>query len=361
MIQFLRFVPKEDLDTYIPVMEGSQVVKFFIKRTLILVLFIYSTLFLPVALPFVQTPFIPMYFVGGMATMFYLFRYINYFVKFFKYRGGSIRIFKDGIDITDSSKQFRIPASDITYIERNVLGNLIIREKYNKTSFPLTFIDEKQREEIINLFQDMAPKRTNFFKRVWEFIDAIAVALILAVHIIQYVIQAYYIPTGSMEDTLRKGDHLFVEKVTYGPMIPQMAFMDAPIHLDWLGIRDIKRKDIVIFRPPNEVDKDYIKRVVALPGERVEIKDGHVYINGEKLVEPYVKGSTFVMNTHGKGILGVVPEGKVVVFGDNRENSSDGCVFGYLDISKIKGRAFILYWNTEQVFQFDFSRIGLIR
>ena len=72
----------------------------------------------------------------------------------------------------------------------------------------------------------MAPRRTEIYRKIWDFVDAIVVALVLAVHIIQYIIQAYYIPTGSMEDTLKVGDHLFVEKITYGPVIPQMIGMN---------------------------------------------------------------------------------------------------------------------------------------
>jgi signal peptidase I len=209
------------------------------------------------------------------------------------------------------------------------------------------------------MFGDLSPKRTLVNKKIWEFLDAIGVALFLAIHIIQFVVQAFFIPTGSMEDTLLVGDHLFVEKITYGPIIPQMVGMKKPIHLSFLSIRDVKRGDIVIFRPPHENDKDYIKRCIAIPGDDITIKDGFVYINGVRLNEPYVKGQTFDDFETSK-IQGIVPKGQVVVLGDNRENSMDGRYFGLLDIEKIRGRAFILYWNTSQIRKFDFSRLGLI-
>jgi len=190
---------------------------------------------------------------------------------------------------------------------------------------------------------------------------------VLAVHIIQYVVQAYFIPTPSMVETLVVGDHLFVEKITYGPIIPRMIGMKAPIHLDFLAIRELQRGDIVIFTPPieSEKHKDYIKRCIALPGDDFRIKDGFVYINGKRQDEPYTLGkptdySSFHI-TKQNSIEGVVPDGKVIVLGDNRTNSSDSRYFGYLDISSIKGKALVLYWNTKDFLRRDFSRLGLIR
>lgn len=363
MLQFLRFDAEKISESEFSIITGKEALKFFAKKTLTLIIFAYSTIFLPVALPFVKTPFIPMYFIGGMATAFYFIRFINYIVKYFQYKGGKIRVVKDAIELTDASKTLRVPADSITYLEANILGNFLVREKYAIHSFPLMLLPENDREALRDIFHDMAPKRTALYRKIWEFIDAIAVALVLAVHIIQFIIQAYYIPTGSMMDTLLVGDHLFVEKITYGPIIPRMFFMDGPIHLDVMSIRDIQRGDIVIFRPPHEIDKDYIKRCIAVPGDRFEIKNNAVYINGQRMDEPYTKGPTrytFGINKS-RNIEGIVPQGKIIVLGDNRENSQDGRFFGYLDISRVKGRAFVLYWNWDQIRKFDFSRFGLIR
>ncbi|MBN2158095.1 MAG: signal peptidase I [Spirochaetes bacterium] len=364
MIQFLRFDGSSIEDTTFNIITGREVTLFFVKRVLCLFLFIYSTLFLAAAIPFVKTPFIPIYFLGSFATMIFIIRFVNHTVQFARYRNGSISVKKEGIELKKSAATIKIAAADIGYLERNLLGNLLVRQKYAKPSFPLALLGEEDRDRLISLFTDMAPRRTAIYRKLWDFIDAIVVALVLAVHIIQYIIQAYYIPTGSMEDTLRVGDHLFVEKITYGPVIPQMIGMKKPVHLSCLGIRKIERGDIVIFRPPHDEDKDYIKRCIAVPGDRFDIREGKVYINDKAIEEPYVKGLTRSFNfglARQNEIQGVVPEGKVVVLGDNRENSQDSRFFGYLEVERIKGKAFILYWNTAQIFKLDFSRFGLIR
>jgi len=367
MIQFLRFDKSKEFDVEFEILKGKEILKFFLKRTLILFLFAYSTLFLAVAIPFVKTPCLYIYFAGSMATVFYLVRFINHILKYLNYKNASIRMTNNFIEIKNSGKITKIPAEEITYLEINLLGNLLIREKFGVTSFPRVLLSDEHRNFMHELFQDMAPKRTAIYRKIWEIADAIAVALVLAVHIIQFVIQAYYIPTGSMEETLQIGDHLFVEKITYGPIIPKMIGMSSPVHINSLAVRGLKRGDIIIFTPPieSEKHKDYIKRCIALPGDEFHIKDNYVYINGVRQVEPYTLGKPtdyehFNINKF-NNIEGIVPPGKVVVLGDNRINSSDGRYFGYLDITAIKGRAFILYWNTDQIFSGKISRLGLIR
>ena len=146
-----------------------------------------------------------------------------------------------------------------------------------------------------------------------------------------------------------------------------MMGMEKPFHLSSLAVRGLHRRDIVIFTPPieSEKHKDYIKRCIALPGDEFHIKNGAVYINGKKTDEPYTLGKPTDYNhfniTRSNNIEGIVPPGKIVVLGDNRINSSDGRYFGYLGIEAIKGRAFVLYWNTDQIIGGDFSRLGLIR
>lgn len=369
MLQFLRFnssfVAKE---AEYKIITGKSVIFFFLKRFMLLIMFIYSTLFLAVALPFVSTPFMPIYFCGSMATMFLLIRIVNEIIKYIRFAGGAIKVTPETVEVTDKKSIYKLPKDEITYLERNLQGNLVIREKFHSISFPLLLLEAEDRELLLSRFEDIAPKRTSFYKKVWEFVDAVVVAMVLAVHIIQYIVQAYYIPTGSMEDTLRVGDHLFVEKITLGPVIPQMLGMSSPVYLGNYGlrIREMERGDIVIFKPPHEVDKDYIKRLIALPGENFEIKQGSVYIDGRKLDEPYVKGVTtysYFGNGYGESIEGVVPEGKVIVLGDNRQNSQDSRSFGYLEIKKIQGKSFLLYWNTGEILKDGFfkERFGLIR
>jgi signal peptidase I len=156
--------------------------------------------------------------------------------------------------------------------------------------------------------------------------------------------RAYYIPTGSMEDTLHIGDHLFA----------RYLFMYKP-----------ERGDLVVFKMPLDEDKDYIKRVIAIPGDRFTIKDNHVYINNKIILEPYAKGLTKTMPTsqdfNKKIYDSIVPDRKVIVLGDNRENSLDSRHFGYVDKSKISWKAFLLYWNTSDFLNKNFSRMGLLR
>ena len=361
MIQFFRLNKDLISENKFSILSGLKAKKFFAKKILLMFALVYSIFFIPVALPFVQIPFVPAYFIISFVAIVYFFRLMNNIVKFFAYQNGGIIIDQESINIVSKSVSIIIPFDSITFLEYNVLGNLVIRT--GKTSpayaFPIMLLDVADKMTLLSMFGDLSPKRTKINKKIWEFLDAVGVALFLAVHIIQFVVQAYFIPTGSMEDTLLVGDHLFVEKITYGPIIPQMVGMKKPMHLKFLSIRDVKRGDIVIFRPPHENDKDYIKRCIAIPGDDITIKDGYVYINGARLNEPYVKGKTFD-DFEASKVQGIVPKGQVVVLGDNRENSMDGRYFGLLDIEKIRGRAFILYWNTGQIRQFNFSRLGLI-
>ena len=367
MIQFLRFDKSKEFDVEYKIIDNKEAVKFFLKSGLFFIVIIYSTLFLAVAIPFVKTPCLYIYFIGGMVTVFYFLRLLNHIIKYNKYKGGHIRLSHNLIEVKSPGRTVKIPADEVTYLEINIFGNLLIRDKYTVTSFPRVLLKNEDRNQLPGFFQDMSPKRTSIFKKTWEFVDAIVVALVLAVHIIQYIIQAYNIPSGSMKDTLQEGDHLFVEKITYGPIIPKMLGMDKPVHLKFIAIRELQRGDIIIFTPPVEKDKDkdYIKRCVALPGDEFHIKDDVVYINGIKLSEPYTQGRPtnyfHCEPNEFTNIEGIVPPGKVVVLGDNRTDSSDGRCFGYLDISAIKGKAFILYWNSNTISNFKFNRLGLIR
>lgn len=363
MIQYLRLKLDNAPGKEYHLIAGTSAAKFFLKRILYVILFIYSSLFLPVAVPFVQTPFVPLYFIGGFATAICIARALNHAVMFHKYKGGYIAVKSEGIAIKNRLTSYLIPSSAVTFVEHSLLGNIVIHEKGRSASFPLMLLSKEEQAALIDEFQDMSPVRTAIFRKTWEIIDAVVVALVLAVHIIQYVVQAYYIPTGSMTDTLLVGDHLFVEKFTYGPIIPQMLFMKKPVRLNFLKICDVKHGDIIIFRPPNEEDKDYIKRCIALPGDLLEFRNGDLYLNGEKQDEPYTGGKpTWTPEGRQPSVEGIVPPGKVVVLGDNRTDSQDSRYFGYLDMDRIKGRSFIIYWNSEYILKrHDLSRLGLIR
>ncbi len=356
MLQFLRFDKTVQEKNEYNVISGRDAFVFFTKQSLYVLLLAYSTLFLAVAIPYEGT-----YFIGGLITGVFLIRLINIIIKYSRFRGGRIVIDGNAVEVFDREGGTRISADEITYCEVNVFGNLVVRQKYSTASFPVMLLPAAGREELLARFQDMSPKRTEMFKKAWDFFDAVLVAFILAMHIRQFIIQAYFIPTGSMEDTLQVGDHLLVEKITYGPIIPQMIGMKKQVHLYRLGLRKVQRGDIIIFRPPNEEEKDFIKRCIAVEGDEYHIKDGKVWVNGKALNEPYIKGITSYRGFSDRKIEGVVPRGYVVAMGDNRENSYDSRGFGYLPVERIKGKALVLYWNTKQVKALDFSRLGLIR
>src|SRR5215472_19132419 len=114
-----------------------------------------------------------------------------------------------------------------------------------------------------------------------EYFESIVIAVILALFIRTFVVQAFKIPTGSMEENLLIGDHLLVNKFALGPT-------ESSLERAILPVKDIKRRDVIVFKYPEEPERDFIKRVIGLPGETVELKEKKVYINGQPLDEPYV-------------------------------------------------------------------------
>jgi len=200
-----------------------------------------------------------------------------------------------------------------------------------------------------------------------EYAEAIVIAVILAVFIRTFVVQAFKIPSGSMKRTLLVGDHILVNKFTYGVQIPMT---DRQI----FHFSDPQRGDIVVFRYPVDPGKDFIKRVIGLPGDSVRIEDKQVFVNNELLVEPYVQHTddrilpASVSPRDNMDTL-VVPENSLFVMGDNRDESYDSRFWDYVELNEIKGRAFIIYWSwnrggsftldsEESVVRFD--RLGKI-
>jgi signal peptidase I len=163
------------------------------------------------------------------------------------------------------------------------------------------------------------------------------------------VVQAYKIPTGSMENNLLIGDHLLVNKFVFGPT-------PLAIGRALLPVRPIHRDDVIVFKFPDQPDRDFIKRVIGLPGETVELRNKKVYINGTPLDEPYVHylippSSDFqeVTSADVRENYGPVkvPPDHLFVMGDNRDNSEDSRYWGFLPRSYVKGRALVIYWSYE--------------
>lgn len=179
-----------------------------------------------------------------------------------------------------------------------------------------------------------------------EYAESIIIAVVLALVIRTFVVQAFKIPSGSMEDTLLIGDHILVNKLSYGLHLPIIDSQIRPLGL----AGDPQRGDIIVFPFPRDPSRDFIKRVVGLPGERIEIRNHRAYVNGEPLKEPYVKlDERAAMQPSRYSHWGpeVVPPGKLFVMGDNRDNSADSRDWGFLDSEHVKGRAFIIYWSWD--------------
>jgi len=185
-----------------------------------------------------------------------------------------------------------------------------------------------------------------------EYLESVVVAVILALFIRTFVVQAFKIPTGSMETNLLIGDHLLVNKVVYSPSA--IPFEDTV-----LAKKPVQRGHVIVFKFPEDPSRDFIKRVIGLPGETVEIRDKTVYINGQPLVEPYAHFQEPPLHRddpeyglRNEGLRDnwgpqVVPAGHLFVLGDNRDNSRDSRFWGTLPRDQVKGRALLVYWSYE--------------
>ena len=177
-----------------------------------------------------------------------------------------------------------------------------------------------------------------------EYAEAIVIAVLLALVIRQFAVQAFTIPSGSMMDTLLIGDYILVNKFLYGPEIP---FTDT--HLP--GLRSPEHGDIIVFKYPNDESRDFIKRIIAVGGDTVQVKDNRVWLNGKLIDEPYVLPGSFrnTPPTHCGYLYGcdplMVPAGSYFVMGDNRDNSQDSRYWGFVKREKIRGKAFLIYWS----------------
>jgi len=185
-----------------------------------------------------------------------------------------------------------------------------------------------------------------------EYLESIIVAVILALFIRTFAVQAFKIPTGSMKENLLIGDHLLVNKLVYSPSF-------GPLEDRIMGKRPIRRGDVVVFKFPEDPTRDFIKRVIGLPGETVEIRNKQVFVDGKPIAEPYVHfieqplrpddpeyglRSDSIRDNWGPQ---TVPAGQLLVLGDNRDNSRDSRFWGFLPEDQVKGRALLVYWSYE--------------
>ncbi len=181
---------------------------------------------------------------------------------------------------------------------------------------------------------------------VREYGEAIIIAVLLALFIRAFVVQAFKIPSGSMKPTLLVGDHILVNKFIYGIRVPV-------INREIIHIKDPKRFDIIVFQYPVDPSKDFIKRVIGLPGDTVQVKDKKVYVNAQPLNEPWAVHSdprVLPADVSPRDNMGpvVVPPNSLFVMGDNRDESYDSRFWKFVDFSDLRGEAFIIYWSWNQ-------------
>jgi signal peptidase I len=186
---------------------------------------------------------------------------------------------------------------------------------------------------------------------VREYFESIVIAVILALFVRTFVLQAFKIPTGSMENNLLIGDHLLVNKFIDAPT-------DTALERKLLPIGQIRRGDVLVFKYPVEPDRDYIKRVIGLPGETLELKDKKIYIDGKPLDEPYVhfleppRGNADLAEVTSSDVREnygpvTIPPNQYFMMGDNRDNSADSRYWGFMPRDYVKGKALLIYWSYE--------------
>lgn len=201
------------------------------------------------------------------------------------------------------------------------------------------------------------------FGTAWDWTRSAGMAFVLFLGIRTFAVEAFKIPTSSMENTLLVGDFLLVNKSVYGPVVP---WLDLRLP----GFREPQRGDVVVFNPPHEPEKNYVKRLVGLPGDTLEMRDKRLRVNGERVREPYAhyidRGGDAVhpgMGWQSNHLIAstrrnyhpsrdnwgplVVPAGEYFVLGDNRDNSEDSRYWGFVGRDAIRGRPWFVYYSFD--------------
>lgn len=205
------------------------------------------------------------------------------------------------------------------------------------------------------------PPEKDLKHTIIEYAQAIIIAFILAMFIRTFFIQAFKIPSGSMINTLLIGDHLLVNKFNYGVRNP---FNREQL---WIKGKEIKRGDVIVFIYPVEKNKDFIKRVIGLPGDTVQIINKKVFINGKPVDEPtgaqWIEERIYPQSIQPRDNFGpiTVPENSLFVLGDNRDQSYDSRFWGFVPVQDVKGNALIIYWSwNNEKFAPRLERMGKI-
>jgi signal peptidase I len=204
-------------------------------------------------------------------------------------------------------------------------------------------------------------------KLLWEYVKAVLTALVLALIIRAFVIQAFTIPSGSMIPTLLVGDYILVNKFLLGSPV-DIPFTNINL-FRMPGLRRPHKGDVIVFKFPVDPSKDFIKRVVAVEGDKIEARDKIIYVNGVPANEPFMRHTDNLVlpNRDNFGPI-EIPKDKFFCMGDNRDNSRDSREWGFVDIKDVRGKALIVYFSKDtsypllRVDKVRFDRIGrLIR
>jgi signal peptidase I len=215
--------------------------------------------------------------------------------------------------------------------------------------------DLQEQSSVDSRSQDMGISQKSIIR---EYAEALIIAIILALTIRVFVVQAFKIPSGSMIPTLMIGDHILVSKLAYGFQLPkdcefQVSFPPVTCFSSTIvmSFDPPVRGDIIVFRYPEDENKDFIKRVIGLPGDTIHIHNKHVIVNGQPLLDDAFTQRVDPGIIDGRinprdnlGPLTVPPE-SYFVMGDNRDQSLDSRFWGFVRMDKIKGRAFLVYWS----------------
>ena len=190
-----------------------------------------------------------------------------------------------------------------------------------------------------------------------EYAEAIIIAILIAFFIRTFIVQAFKIPSGSMKPTLLIGDHILVNKFIYGVKIPF-------IRKDLISISEPKRGDVIVFIYPEDRSKDFIKRVIGVGGDTIEIRNKKIFLNGLPFQDThgvYVDDFIIPGTIQPRDNFGpmTVPKGAVFTMGDNRDQSYDSRFWGVVDLKDVLGKAFIMYWSwNKEEHNVRWSRLG---
>ncbi|MGH7467744.1 MAG: signal peptidase I [Longimicrobiales bacterium] len=205
---------------------------------------------------------------------------------------------------------------------------------------------------------------------VWEWAKSLLIAFVLFLFIRTFLVEAFRIPTGSMENTLLVGDFLLVNKAVFGAQIPI-------VHLNLPALAQPRRGEVVVFMPPHDQGKYYVKRVLGMPGDTIEMREKRLYVNRRRQREPYVRLGSQPGDAYAPSMIWqcdfrpsntrrrcrptrdnwgpvVVPPGNFLMLGDNRDDSEDSRYWGFVERSAIKGRPLFIYYS------FDASRLRVL-